>query len=283
MKRILNIFLIVMSIASLGFPALPSNAETIFIPPPVASTTVQKSQVDSLKKAAIKTTPAVVSITQSKQIPVYDVQYETGFGDPYIDEILEELGITVKIPVYTETQRTQEFIVGTGSGFIISDDGYIATNKHVVHDPDAEYIVVLADGTEKSARVVYRDKHHDLAIVKINGTYDTIAKLGDSDELDRAQTVVAIGNAYGENPNSISMGNILAFDETIIAQGGEDIIEKLENLLVTNAPITPGYSGGPLITADGSVVGINVAKDLESSASYAIPINDVKTILQKFI
>jgi serine protease Do len=168
---------------------------------------------------------------------------------------------------------------GAGSGVIISGDGYILTNKHVVPDGTSKVSVVLADGTTYSnVSVVARDPLNDIAFLKINGVKDLpAAELGDSDGVQPGQQVVALGNALGEFRNSVTSGIISGKGRPIQADDGSGSSEQLENLLQTDAAINPGNSGGPLVTLEGKVVGINTAISQDGQAiGFAIPINDAK-------
>ncbi|MBX4198257.1 S1C family serine protease [Candidatus Parcubacteria bacterium] len=173
--------------------------------------------------------------------------------------------------------------VGIGSGFIFTHDGYILTNKHVVASPDSTYTVVLYDGTNVEAEVVYRDSEQDIAVVKIEGTYENSIPLGTLSEIKAGQSVAAIGNVLGLYNNTISVGRVTGFDRAIRASGDDNVVESFEGLIETDAFITPGFSGGPLIDESGRVVGVNVATSLSRGKSYAISIDTVRNRLSQFI
>lgn len=165
---------------------------------------------------------------------------------------------------------------GGGTGFIITNDGLIATNKHVVSDANAKYTVFTADGKDYPATIVAQDPLNDLAVIRIEATGLPVVDLGDSDNLDVGQWVVAIGNALGEFSNTVTVGVISAKDRKITASGGSTS-ENLEGLLQTDAAINSGNSGGPLANLKGQVIGINTAvADSAQSIGFAIPINSVK-------
>lgn len=175
---------------------------------------------------------------------------------------------------------------GAGSGIIISSDGYVMTNKHVVPAGASKLTVVLADGTTyDDVTVVGRDPLNDIAFLKINGAKNLPAvQLGDSDAVQPGQQVVAIGNALGEFRNSVTSGIISGKGRPIQAGDGSGASEQLENLLQTDAAINPGNSGGPLVTLDGKVVGINTAISEEGQAvGFAIPINDAKGLVNTIL
>ena len=171
--------------------------------------------------------------------------------------------------------------VFSGSGFIISQDGYIMTNHHVVEDV-AQVKVVLSDGiTEYQAVIVGEDERSDLAILKVEATGLEPAELGDSDQLEVGETVVAIGNPYGmELAGSVTDGIVSALNRKIEMNG------TFMTLIQTNAAINPGNSGGPLVNAYGQVVGITssklVATDYEG-IGFAIPMNHVVDMSEELI
>lgn len=169
---------------------------------------------------------------------------------------------------------------GGGTGFIITSDGLVVTNKHVVDDNQATYTVFAADGRSFDARVLAKDPLNDLAVLKIEATGLPVVELGDSEALKVGQSVVAIGNALGEFSNSVTVGVISATERQITAQGGGGIVENLSGLLQTDAAINPGNSGGPLVNLAGQVIGINTAvAGGAENIGFAIPINVVKSAI----
>lgn len=180
--------------------------------------------------------------------------------------------------------------VGTGTGIIISADGYIVTNAHVVQSqldgkrtPASSVTVVLADKTEFPAQVVGADSRTDLAVVKIDGKGKkfTAAEFGDSGKLAEGELAVAIGNPLGfELYGSASCGIISALDRTITVD------EYSMTLIQTDAAINPGNSGGPLLNSCGQVVGINSSKIISDHAEglgFAIPITSAKPVIEDLI
>lgn len=171
---------------------------------------------------------------------------------------------------------------GGGTGFIITADGLIVTNKHVVSDDGAKYTVFLNDGRSFEAKVLARDPFNDLAVIKIEERGLPTVELGDSDNLKVGQWVVAIGNALGQFENSVTVGVVSAKERTIEVENGE----RLEGLLQTDAAINQGNSGGPLVNLKGQVVGINTAvaaKGFAEGIGFAIPINTVKTAIDQVV
>lgn len=167
--------------------------------------------------------------------------------------------------------------VGAGTGFIISSDGLILTNKHVVNTTGAEYTVVTSDDKEYQATVVATDPFNDIALVKINATDLPTLSLGDSSTLGIGQTVIAIGNALGQYQNTVTKGVVSGLSRTVTAGDGSGQSETLQDIIQTDAAINSGNSGGPLLNLAGQVVGINTAVNSSGqSVGFAIPINQVK-------
>lgn len=170
---------------------------------------------------------------------------------------------------------------GAGTGFIITNDGLILTNKHVVSDASAAYTVILYDGTSYSAKVQSLDPIQDLAVLKIDAKNLPVVELGDSDELKVGQWVVAVGNALGQFDNSVTVGVVSSKNRKISASDSNGTsAETLDGLIQTDAAINPGNSGGPLVNLKGQVVGINTAVASNAqSIGFAIPINMAKSAI----
>lgn len=170
--------------------------------------------------------------------------------------------------------------VGGGSGFIVSADGFIMTNKHVVEDTDAEYSVLTNDGKRYAAKVIAVDPSNDLAVVKIDAKGLVPVELGDSAKLDIGQTVIAIGNALGQYRNTVTKGVISGLARRVTAGDGQST-ETLEDVIQTDAAINPGNSGGPLLNIDGQVIGVNTAVSQEGQLiGFAIPVNQAKLVFE---
>lgn len=216
-----------------------------------------------------KVLPAVVSITVSKNMPVFETPFE---GAP-----LGGVGEFFAIP-----RGEKKVKVGGGSGFIIQTHGIILTNRHVVADPAAEYLVLLNDSRKFKAEVLARDPINDVAVLKINAQKLTTIKMGDSSKIQLGQTAIAIGNTLGIFPNTVSVGVVSGLSREIKAASDtpEEII-KLRGLIQTDAAINPGNSGGPLIDLNGNVIGINAAMVfLAENVGFALPINNAKKDLE---
>lgn len=171
-----------------------------------------------------------------------------------------------------------------GSGFIIKEDGLIVTNKHVVQDKNVSYFVVDNKGEKRKVEQIYRDPLNDIAIVKISASNLPTVTLGDSSKLEVGQYAIAIGTALGEFRNTVTTGVISGLGRGITAGSPfEGFVERLDNVIQTDAAINPGNSGGPLLNSSGEVIGVNtaVARDGQN-IGFAIPINIVKDSLKNF-
>lgn len=171
-----------------------------------------------------------------------------------------------------------------GSGFIISEDGLIITNKHVVSETDASYKVLTNDKKKHDIVKIYRDPLNDLAILKINASGLKPLKLGDSNILKLGQMAIAIGTPLGEFTNTVTVGIISGLGRGITAGSPfEGYVEKLDNVIQTDAAINPGNSGGPILNSKGQAVGVNVALAQEGqNIGFALPINIVKSLMDNF-
>jgi serine protease Do len=167
---------------------------------------------------------------------------------------------------------------GAGTGIIISSDGLILTNKHVASDVNGTYAVFTADGKQyKNAKLVAQDPVNDIAFLRIQAHGLKAAELGDSGNLQVGQQVVAIGNALGQFQNTATQGIISGLGRPIVAGGGGEAPESLQDLIQTDAAINPGNSGGPLVNLTGQVIGLNTAvAGGAQNIGFSIPINEVK-------
>ncbi|NMC35947.1 PDZ domain-containing protein [Candidatus Beckwithbacteria bacterium] len=171
-----------------------------------------------------------------------------------------------------------------GSGFVVSKDGLIVTNKHVVSDTDATYKIISTDNKEYKVEKIYRDPTLDLAILQTSATDIAPLPLGDSSKLQVGQFVIAIGTALGEFRNTVTTGVVSGLGRGITAGDGFGIsTEQLDNVIQTDAAVNPGNSGGPLLNSAGQVIGVNVATSTNAeNVSFAIPINVIKEAIDNF-
>ncbi len=235
--------------------------------------------IDTVKK----TNPAVVSLIISRQVPKYEAyidpnQQQNPFGD-----LFPGFDFNFNIPQYRQN-GTERKEIGGGSGFFVSSDGLIVTNKHVVDQKDAEYTVFTNDGKKHIAKIVARDPILDIALIKIDppaGGGFPYLSLGNSDTLEIGQSVIAIGNALGEYRNTVSVGVVSGLARSITAGDNSGKVEVLDHVIQTDAAINPGNSGGPLFNLRGEVIGVNVAVAQGSqNIGFALPINSVKGAIE---
>ncbi len=260
----------------------PGVDQTLAEPPVQKEVYLEESQIINTVE---KVSPSVVSIVITKDLPLYRQGVRPFGGNDFFGGSFFDFGIPFREFDRDENGeiRRERTEVGGGSGFIVSNEGHIVTNRHVVDDETADYTVVTYDGQEFPAEVLARDTVNDFAVIKITDLSDTSLKmieLGDSDRLKIGQKVVAIGNALAEYKNTVTSGIVSAIDRDIVA-GSFRSSDSLINLIQTDAAINPGNSGGPLVNLEGQVVAINTA--IASGAEgigFAIPINDVKSLIE---
>jgi putative serine protease PepD len=189
--------------------------------------------------------------------------------------------ITESTTVANRSGRSAD-ATGVGSGIILTSDGYILTNNHVVEN-STSLSVLLPDGRTVSATVVKTDPANDLAVVKANATGLTPAKLGDSSTIQVGESVLAIGSPLGTFTGSVTEGIISATNRTITVNDNSSRNGKtLSGLLQTDAAINPGNSGGPLVDAAGKVVGVATAGSTQANGlNFAIPIDTARTLISQ--
>lgn len=238
------------------------------------ATTIQTvvSKDDLIVKIVNDVSPAVVSVVATKDIPIIE--------EYYINPFLGEFPFDIQIPQYRQ-KGTEQRQVSSGSGFFVSSDGLVITNKHVVEDKEATYSVILNDGRKLEATVLTRNPFQDIAILKVKDDNFKFILLGDSDKVKIGQSVIAIGNALGEFQNTVSIGIISGLNRTVVAGGSLSGLEELEGLIQTDAAINRGNSGGPLLNLSGEVIGINTAMAQGAeNVGFAMPINVAKRDIQ---
>lgn len=254
------------------FPTLTPPKESQPLSPEQVRVVAEDNVVADLVE---KQSPGVVSIVVSKDVPKVRNFFGSPFGMPFFSPF------DTPAPS-TETEKQK---VGSGSGFFVSTDGLIVTNKHVVSDEKAEYTVISGDGTEYPAQVLARDPSNDIALLKIEkseGKDFPALTLGDSDRVRVGETIIAIGNPLGEFENSVSRGIISGLKRNLDAGSGQGDSERLSDIIQIDAAINPGNSGGPLFNLSGEVVGVNVAMARGAeNIGFSLPINQVKRIVEQ--
>jgi serine protease Do len=263
-----------------------------FISPLCLADPDKKSNVETLRNTgevfadiAAKASPAVVfvSIEQEYTQRISDFY----FGDPFEQFQNDEFFKRFFGPQFRQRQQQQQqqprerkqIRRGQGSGFIVTPDGYILTNNHVVKDAN-KITVKLSDNRELPAKVVGTDPETDVAVIKINAKDLPTVELGDSDKLKVGEWVLAIGNPFGLS-HTVTAGIVSAKGRSRIG------LAEYEDFIQTDAAINFGNSGGPLINIDGKVIGMNTAIVSQTGAysgiGFAIPINIAKNVYKQIV
>lgn len=230
---------------------------------PSLLTQYQESERPSVAEDIVtRATDAVVLVSAYEEVPVYSRTYARLGAEVWVTS--EQVGVL-------------QHLVSSGSAFLVSEDGYLITNNHVVAYPDALYYISTGEG-EYDARVVYRDPGHDIAVLKIEG--QDFPFLSFAEGIRPGEPVIAIGNALGTYVDSVSVGTVLSLGENIIATNRSgSMIEALTGVIETSAKLYPGDSGGPLLNERGEVVGIGVATTVGEQVGYAVPAAKAKVAL----
>jgi len=226
---------------------------------------------DSFADLAEKVSPAVVNIKVERKTSLK--------GGP--EELFEEFFGQKKPGDKSQRPPHQMRVPSTGSGFVVSPDGLIVTNNHMVDSAD-KVVAVFEDGTERDAKIVGRDPKTDLALIKVSADKPLVTvPLGDSDHLRVGSWVMAIGNPFGLD-HTVTVGILSAKGRSNF--GGEQIAGPYDDFLQTDASINPGNSGGPLCDMKGRVIGINTAIAANGQGiGFAIPINMAKQLLPQLL
>jgi serine protease Do len=227
----------------------------------------EQSPIVSIAKNAC---PAVITIVASKDLPKVEGFFLLPYG-----------GQEFMMPDLKGGKEKTK--IGGGSGFIISQDGYVLTCSHVVNDAEADYTVIIDPLRTYSAKILAKDPLVDVAVLKIDGKNFPFLGCGDSDKTCLGETVVAIGNPLGEFEDTLSAGIISGLSRTITANSNQQLkTTSLRGLMQTDAAINPGNSGGPLVDMDGKAIGINTAVAAGAqNIGFAIPINYALKVLNE--
>jgi S1-C subfamily serine protease len=246
-----------------NFPKFDNQTKSTYVTgAPQKLQSSEQSVIDTVKKVG----PSVVTIAEiAPQASSYQVGPFSIFG--------------YGAPADQGKNQAQSI----GSGFVVTADGMVVTNKHVVSDTGAKYQVLIGEKTY-DVQKIYRDPLNDISLLQINASGLTPLELGDSNNLQVGQSVIAIGTALGEFKNTVTTGVISGLGRGITAGGVyEGYAEKLDNVIQTDAAINPGNSGGPLLNSSGQVIGINTAvSEQGQNIGFALPINVVKDSLNNF-
>lgn len=249
-----------------GSLALFQSPGAVLSPEAVESRIVELIEEESATIAVVeRVTPAVVSIVVKQPRGAVRGNGTALFGGSlYFSQPLDD-------------EAAAELVeVSSGTGFFVTSDGYVLTNRHVVDEEEASLVVVNNDGEELPATIVDIDPLQDIAVLRVEGEDFPTVTMGDSDAIRIGQTVIAIGNTLSEFRNTVTKGVVSGINRRVTA-GDAYNAEVIEQAIQTDAAINPGNSGGPLINLLGEVIGINTAVSFQGeSVAFAIPINEAK-------
>lgn len=269
MKRVLLPIIILLGIFT--FARNRDELSSILKQPSTSPNNIVVTSEESATVNAIaKALPSVVTIRIDKTTTTPD-RYGLDPFDPFS-------------PFYRIPGNSEKIEQNIGSGFVIDKEGLIVTNKHVVSDLNATYKVLTNDKRTLEVKKISRDPLNDLAILKVDVTNLTPLQMADSSKLQLGQHVIAIGTPLGEFTNTVTSGIVSGLGRGITAGSMyEQFVERLDNVIQTDAAINPGNSGGALINLSGQVVGVNTAISGEGqNIGFAIPINVVKELIKNF-
>ncbi len=236
------------------------------------------SRQTAITKAVREVSPAVVGINVTA---VQEQQSPFSMNDPMLREFFGN------DPFFRQFFGSQKIEVRSlGSGFVISPDGYIVTNEHVVKNA-TKIIVTMTDGSKRSATIIGQDDQADVALLKIDGHNLPYCKLGDSDSILVGEWVVAFGNPFGlfdiNDKPTVTVGVVSSLGMNLAKIGSRNY----SNMIETDAAINPGNSGGPLVDANGRVIGMNTmiytagVSNAYIGYGFAIPINRIKRVVEE--
>ncbi len=262
-----------LRMSGIGILALSAAATPGRAGEEIADAAVLKQTSRAFSQIARRAIPAVVFIKVEKDSPAQDMR---GLPGPQGDDLFEFFFRGLRRPA---PGPEAPLVVGQGTGFLVSPDGYILSSHHIVGDA-RRIQVKLHDGREFDAEYIGSDPHSEVAVIRIPGREFPTIPLGDSDALDIGEWVVAIGNPFGLS-ETLTVG-------VVSAKGRNNIgITDYEDFIQTDAAINPGNSGGPLLNAEGRAVGINTAIFSQTGGSlgigFAIPINMATSIKDQLI
>lgn len=269
MKRIIALSVLIIFLVLLIGPfnkLLPESKN----PPENVPLVKVKSEESVIINAVKEALPSVITVSIKKTTTTQDSIQINPFN-PYS-------------PFEVRPGESQTIEQSIGSGFIVNRDGLIVTNRHVVADTDASYKIITNDGKIYPADKIFRDPLNDLAIIKIKAIGLTPLKLANSNSLELGQIAIAIGTPLGEFQNTITTGIVSGLGRGITAGSPiQGYVEKLDNVIQTDAAINPGNSGGPLLNSSAQVIGINTAVSQQGqNIGFAIPANVIAELLDNY-
>lgn len=275
MRRLLAVLGIVLAIYAIG------RAGKLF-PPSMNVGNNSKSETTTGGTATITSEESTITRVVEKSLPSV-----VTIGINITARTRDTITVDPSNP-FTPFRRTpgteQEIKQNIGSGFVVTSDGLIITNKHVVNEPEAVYTVLTNDNKKYTVENIYRDPLNDLAILKVKASGLKPLPLGDASKLKLGQMAIAIGTPLGEFTNSVTTGIVSGLGRGITAGSPyEGFVEKLDNIIQTDAAISAGNSGGPLLNSSGQVIGVNTAVSAQGqNIGFAIPVDVVDGLITNF-
>lgn len=245
---------------------------------PSSNDDLTSSRQTAITRAVKEISPAVVGINVTA---VQEQQSPFGMNDPMLRQFFGN------DPFFRQFFGSQKIEVRSlGSGFIISPDGYVVTNEHVVKNA-TKIIVTMTDGSKRSAKIIGQDDQADVALLKIDGTHLPYCRLGDSDSILVGEWVIAFGNPFGlfdiNDKPTVTVGVVSSLGMNLAKIGSRNY----SNMIETDAAINPGNSGGPLVDANGRVIGMNTmiytggVSNAYIGYGFAIPVNKVRRVVDE--
>ncbi len=278
-KRVLYVLFVILTAGCSALAGAVAGGVAVFTAMPRANTVQSATPVAQLSAA-----PTAAPITGPVQVVSSEVSTD-------ITRAVETIGSAVVTVVCTQPGQLTPFGISedqsvTGSGVIISADGYILTNNHVIEDAN-QVTIILANGEEQPGSIIGADPYSDLAVLKTSGNIPGVAPLGNSDNLKPGETVIAIGSPLGDFKNTVTVGVISATGRSL--DTGKNY--QMEEMIQTDAAINQGNSGGPLVNLAGEVIGINTiivrGSDYSSAVAeglgFAIPSNTAAMVANQII
>jgi serine protease Do len=278
-KQLLYIFLVVVLAGAAALSGVAVGGIVVY-------RTVSQVQVTHASAAVTAPQPISSTVggnTETLTVNTTDVQTT-------ITKAVKQVGPAVVTVVGTVSGQTSPFggsgtATVSGSGFFLSNDGYVLTNNHVV-EGTSSVTLVLSDGTQEKATIVGTDPYSDIAVLKASGKVPAVAALGNSDVLNPGETAIAIGSPLGDFKNTVTVGVVSATGRSIDSGQGY----MIEGLIQTDAAINQGNSGGPLVDLAGQVIGVNtlIVRNTGTGAvaeglGFAIPIDTAKAVADQLI
>lgn len=270
--------LLVISAVSLGFIFFRLVSPSILreITTAVVRDVSNQDMTDQTFDSAQSTSDKHFSIEDAAMLP--DGEEKEAMSVVEIVKKVSPATVAVRAEVSYSAYGQTGIAEGSGTGFIISEDGYIVTNHHVIDGADSVEVLIPGQSEYMDAEIIGYDSKTDMAVLQVDASDLPYVEMGDSDLLEVGELAVAIGNPFGDLAGTVTVGVISALDRSISIQG------STYSLLQTDASINSGNSGGPLVNSYGEVIGITNAKVSDGEGiGFAIPVNDIKSVIEDLV